>query len=447
MKHQGKKKLIITSFIIFFLGMMVIFSLGVNDNTKNKIRTDNITNNSDLTTKGWSNVTKLSNYDSARNPSTVVDSSGNLHTIWTDDGVISYLVWNKLTATWHVKINNTDNLTTSTDYAKITIDSQDIPHIASLNSSGIFHIFWNTSSESWTTEIISLDTSLSDQDMAVDSMGNIHCVFKNNTNMYHRIWNASLKEWNIISPISGSTFVYNYLALAIDKNDNLHLAYQNGTINKNVHYKMWNSTTETWSANTLLSTDGANVSGFPDIAVDTEVNIHILWLNGSSTRSVLLRTYDAVSESWEAVQELASNITTYYSAIDADAIGNLHVVYKGNISTNKTINYQKWSKMTETWNTATIISANNSGTRDELTISSDSLGNVHVIWRDQTPDADLHPLGAAGYLIHRSFIIDSTSVPSSFDPLILLVIVLIIVLPAVVIVTLGFLYPRIKGSS
>ncbi|MEE9410657.1 MAG: hypothetical protein V3V41_06995, partial [Candidatus Heimdallarchaeota archaeon] len=189
----------------------------------------------------------------------------------------------------------------------IVIDNDLNPHISwqdSTNylSSGsdedIFYKWKDSSTGIWSSaEIISTESWAESQrvSMVIDDTGNKHLVYFDSSNyngagsdrdIFYKSWNTSSSTWNaaeVISTESSSSSEVPYLIS--DKLGNLHCFWFDTTningagIDQDIVHKIWNSTLESWGSVRVISTDSTGNSWRPVAAIDSMYVIHVVWLD------------------------------------------------------------------------------------------------------------------------------------------------------------------------
>lgn len=126
-----------------------------------------------------------------------------------------------------------------------------------------------------------------------------------------------------------------YPEIAIDSKNNVHLVWEEWTGGYDIHYSMWNYQTKIWSDTTNI----APLSGIaerPSIAIDQSDNVHVVWNDdydyygtSGSEWDIVYSMKPADSDSWTDVEVVSSESTgvSVLPTIDIDGSGNLHVVW------------------------------------------------------------------------------------------------------------------------
>jgi hypothetical protein len=233
-------------------------------------------------------------------------------------------------------------------------------------SDGVGGLYWNN------------DTS-SDVEVAVDAQGNVHAVWEdrtdswglwgNDTEIMYAKYTFVLGEWSNITIVSDG---------------------YNGV----------------WGWNDGQSED-------PDIALDLEGNIHVVWddttdsLDRWGTDKEIMYAKYTVGTGWSNATVISdgyggvwgwNNETSGDPEIAVDNTGNVYVVWDENTvapgkwGTDKEVMIVNYSASSNLWSNCTVISDGYNGVwgwntdgNNNPVIATDLSGNVHVAWEEWTP--------------------------------------------------------------
>ncbi len=152
-----------------------------------------------------------------------------------------------------------------------------------------------------------------------------------------------------------------------------------------------------WSSIDIVSTESEYYSFEPEIVSDSTGNIHMVWEewyeigDSGSDIDIFYKKLDVSTQQW-SVAEVVSSVSTTSSfdpAISTDPLGNIHVVWEDlteyeSSGTDRDIFYRKLDTSTDVWGTTGIISTESSESSYDPSIVSDTEGNIHVVWEDYT---------------------------------------------------------------
>jgi hypothetical protein len=233
---------------------------------------------------GWGLTTILGDGGiSDINPVLVVDSSNNVHAVWRGiDGGRSQIFYRKHTIAggW----GSTERLTSS--------DSEKQTPTLTVDSSGNIHVVWSdnvddplnseiyykkrSASGGWrSTERRSFDISSDSLKPYITSASSddLHLVWEDNRDgnfeIYYLLWSESSGSWGSEERLTNEPFSSRNPHLAVDPSGEVHLTWQDGD-HFSLYYK---KKTALWSENIRLTRKGINGS----ITADAESNLHLVY--------------------------------------------------------------------------------------------------------------------------------------------------------------------------
>ncbi len=339
----------------------------------------------------WSNATIISddfigwNNDSSQFADIATDIYGNVHVVWEDQTI----------GEW-----GTDH---EIMYANYTGSSWSNSTVISDDFTG-----WNTGDSHRPS-------------IATDSNGDVHVVWNDNTN---GPWYDSVGDWEIMyvnytsSGWSNATVISDDFTgwndqgsywpdIAVDKNDNLHVVWEDWTdgewgTDREIMYV--NYTSSGWSNATVISDDftgwNNDTSNYANIAIDIYGNLHVVWEDFTvgewgSDHEVMYVNY--TSSGWSNATVISDDFTgwntgdSHRPSVATDNNGDVHVVWNdgtdGTWGTDWEIMYSNNSA--GGWSKATVISDDSTNWNYDGSyqpeIAIDKNGDYHVVWNDWTP--------------------------------------------------------------
>jgi len=366
--------------------------------------------------------------------SLIADADGNIHIAWQDatdyagsgtDWDIFYKYWNATSSTWNAtEVVSTESIGVSAAVS-LAVDADGNVHITwqdttdyagSGTDCDIFYKRWNASSSSWTiTEVVSTESTGKSYhpSLAVDSLGNVHIAWDDQTayagaggdyDIFYKRWNVSTSSWTITEVVSTeSTGLSAEPSLAVDSDGNVHIAwyddtdYAGASFDRDIFYKYWNASSESWNATEVVSTESTNDSWHPSLAVDTFGYVHIAWddytdYTGAGTDcDIFYKYFDTSTESWNATKVVSTESThlSYYPSLAVDTFGYVHIAwydltdYAGS-GTDWDIFYKYWDASSFAWNATEVVSTESTDHSYYPSLAVDVLGYVHIAWDDST---------------------------------------------------------------
>ena len=255
----------------------------------------------------WSNteVVSTESTENSTTPSITIDFEGNIHVAWFDetdylgtgDNLDVFYKFKPYGGSWgitepvSIDSNNSDVLFDSPP--SIVTDQYGFLHIAwrdtyVVGEEHFFNIFYKFKSIGgyWSERgLISSATNYCHRpNLVIDSYGDLHVVWKD-FDFYYK-FKPHAGNWSDTETIPIETGYGNYPSLAIDSSDTLHLVWYCGSgfggsgSDDDVFYSYRPYNGE-WSNTEVVSTESDFYSRFPNLAVDTECNIHVAWFDFS----------------------------------------------------------------------------------------------------------------------------------------------------------------------
>jgi hypothetical protein len=287
--------------------------------------------------------------------------------------------------------------------------------------SDIFYRKWNATTQNWEKRVLITDDNLNNTeashgpDVETDSFGNVHVAWQDNSDLdgvgfggvYWKMWDVKTESWGPRLHVSydNDTGYSGYIPrLAADPYGNIHLAFtdREPPPRGGIQYRKWNGTTRTWEERMTVS-GNSTLFGWSDIAVDPYGNVHIAWndawnFSGASSYDddIFYRRLDASSKKWGPIFHVNDDdesdvVSSNMGSIASDVFGNVHIVWEdlggqSGSGPDEDIFYRKWNVTTRSWDPRVLISNDPANTEcsSDAQISTDSLGNVHVVWVDKS---------------------------------------------------------------
>ncbi|MHA2308351.1 MAG: hypothetical protein ACXABJ_03655 [Candidatus Heimdallarchaeaceae archaeon] len=288
--------------------------------------------------------------------------------------------------------------------------SDSIRAIQEENSSGFNFEYDDFSSWRWSNlELVSSESTddSSAPSFAMDSYDQVHVVWKDISGLggsaeeiYYKYRRPGL-GWSTTQVISTEGTGFCTLPdVAIDIYDNVHVVWQDqsnyggaGT-DYDIFYKMWNATISSWTTTKVVSEESDQNSQQPQIVIDIFQNIHVVWEDYSDYDGSGL-SWDIFYKRWgplsgwtltEVVSQESLGFASNPSA-DVDKKGNVHVTWNDGTDylgsgTDNDIFYKYWNVVSQSWTVAEVISPESDFDSTYPDLQVDSVGNLHVVWRD-----------------------------------------------------------------
>ena len=290
----------------------------------------------------WTTVQRLTRTPgNSSYPAVVLDHSRNLHLVWADDSPgLPQICYKK----------STDAGTTWTIVQRIT---------------------WGTSSGAWSPGI------------AVDPYDNLHLVYGDVLGVNSRKSTDGGATWTT-AQIFGVGVAPPAMDIAVDSSGNLYLVWTDSPDYKHVYQIYFQKSTDggaSWTTTQKITSTTVR-SIYPDIAVDSSGNLHLVWNYGNVGEGGTLIYYMKSSDqggSWLTYKVLTPGGQYHPPAITADSLGSVHVVWDN----FKSIFYRKSTNAGATWLETKEIGST-AGDSAFPAIALHPSGNPHVVWQDNT---------------------------------------------------------------
>ena len=167
--------------------------------------------------------------------------------------------------------------------------------------------------------------------VAIDSTGRIYVAYTNAANAIKvRYTEDGAQTWSAEEAVDGG----DRPTIAIDSNDDLHLAYCDTDGEWKPYYRKRTKSTGTWGAQEEPASSATD-AGNPAIAVDGSDNVHLVWQGkGYGTQTTYQNIhYNKRTTSWgtvEAVTDINSSYSQTQPSLSVDSTGDCHCVWYGN---------------------------------------------------------------------------------------------------------------------
>jgi hypothetical protein len=291
----------------------------------------------------------------------------------------------------------TIRVTWSSSWSKsptIVVDSNNKIHLVYHDyTPGNEEIFYESSTDggsSWTTKRLTWNTRGSYvPTLAIDSNNHIHLVWHdlspgNPAEIFYKkstdggsSWATKRLTWNSEDSSEPN--------IVVDSNDHIHLVWSDYSPgNAEIFYKRSTDGGVTWEAAKRLTWTSGFSYGL-SIAVDSNDHIHVVWNDDSpGNREIYYKKSTSGGASWTSKRLTWNSEDSLRPSITVDSYDHIHVVWHDFVTpTNGEIFYKRstdggssWLKKRLTWN---------SGSSHSSVIASDSNNYLHVAWSDYTP--------------------------------------------------------------
>lgn len=215
-------------------------------------------------------------------------------------------------------------------------------------------------------------------------------------------------QWSSIDVLSNESTEASYQSfMAIDKENNIHLFWQDATdydgsgTDIDIFYKILYNENQTWSTTNVISTESNTDSYSPGAAFDSLGNLYVIWSdstdydgNGVDT-DIVYKTFNDKTQTWSDTEVISTESTSSSSRpiITMDNSDSIHVIwadytdYLGS-GVSWDIFYKQLDNSTQSWSTTSVVSTESTDSAVFPDAAIDSNGNFYVVWHDYTDFGD-----------------------------------------------------------
>lgn len=330
-------------------------------------------------------------------PAIAIDSNGHIHVTWHDKTSGNYeilykkstnggITWNSKRLTW-----NSGN----SEHSSIAVDSADNVHVVWYDKTpGNIEIYYKKSTNAGMTwgAINRLTWNSGDSNspvIAVDSNNHIHVVWSDLTPgnyeiFYRKSTNAGV-TWGGTKRLSWNSGLSTSQVIAVDSNNTIHLVWGDNTPgNYEIFYKRSTNGGVNWTSKKITWTSGA--SQFPSIAIDSNDNIHLAWYDSTPGNSeIYYKRSTNGGVTWSSTKRLSWNASSsMYVTIAVDSQSRVHVSWIDFTPGNAEVFYKRSTDNGETWGGVNRLTWN-MGYSGLPAIAVDLSDTIHIVWHDDIP--------------------------------------------------------------
>lgn len=336
----------------------------------------------------WSATESLSNTnDNSRAPQVVVTDGGTVHVVWWEETGSLYHTFGSSGA-WS---SPTEIIVG--DSASLALGSAGEVHMAYVSQSGatldVFYMRWDGSD--WTLPVNVSQTSgiSSTPAIAHTSSGVLHIIWADNTSGTMALQHGQSSNgssWSTfpipngdgeapavaVAPGDVLNVVWQIPDAITGEHDIWHMLYDNGE---------WSSPAEAVSN----SPDEDSVA--PDIAVDSEGAVHVVWQEFIGSNSAIYHAARS-GETWSSPQDVSSTLeSASLPALHFNSIGSGFVVWDEGGSTDNKIMGRVLDVGTGRWLAREEVASDIFGVADPAVYLQS--GTVYTTWAEEDPDWDV----------------------------------------------------------
>jgi len=339
-------------------------------------------------------------------PAIAVDSNSHIHVVWMGDtSGVPEIYYRKSTdggTTWTVKRLSWNSRWTNTP--AIAVGSNDHIHVVwSGNTPGNYEVYYKRSTDSganWTSKRLTYNSGYSYAPaIVVDSNNHVHVIWGDdspgNYELYYRRSADGGGTWNSAKRLTWNSGDSQYPGIAVSTNNHLHVVWMDDTPgNLEIYYKKSADGGATWTTKRLTYSSG--YSYFPDIAVNLNNHIYVVWEDdtGESDDELYRKRSTDGGMTWNTKRMTWNSENSNKPKLAIDLSNQIHLVWEDGSSGNDEVYYRRSTDGGENWIMERLTW--NSGTSEDPDIAVctewEQIGGIwkqvikiHTVWYDDTP--------------------------------------------------------------
>jgi len=305
----------------------------------------------------WSTSKRL-NWPTGKSvdPDISVGSSNKLHVVWVDYTTGNTEIYYKKSTDGGATWSTGKRLTSTADptqHPAVAVDSSDNVHVVwSDETPGNYELYYKKSTDGGATWSTSKRLTWTSGDshspaLAVDSSGDLHVAWYDdtpgNTEIYYKKSTDSGVTWSANKRLSSTANNSDFPDIVADTSGNLYVVWDDKTPgNFEIYFRTSPDAGATWSASKRITwTSGPSWS--PTISVDPYGNLHLAWYDYTPGNSeIYYRKSNDRGTNWTPAERLTlTSSETWSPAICIDSSGNIYLVWNDNTPGNFEIYYRK----------------------------------------------------------------------------------------------------------
>ena len=259
---------------------------------------------------------------------------------------------------------------------------------------GIFLLVQPASAQTWedTKRLTWTSGNSFAPSVAIDSNDYIHVIWNDitpgNSELYYRKSTNGGTSWSM-KRLTWTAGVTSRPALTIDSNNHIHTIWQDDTSgNQELYYKRSTNGGASWTTKRLTWNSGE--SSYPDIVVDSNNHIYIVWKDDTSgNHEIYYKKSTNGGTSWTTKRLTWTSEYSGGPRIAKDSYNHIHVVRYDSTPAKPEIYYKKSTNGGTSWTTKRLTW--NPGSSYYPDIAADTNNHIHVVWYDSTPgDSEIY---------------------------------------------------------
>ena len=300
----------------------------------------------------WTSAKRLS-WSSGRSydPTVAVDSGNNIHVVWQDDTPGNFEIYYKKSTdgggSWTVKRMTWNSGNSANPTAKA--DTSGNIHVffddSNPGNAEIFHKKSTDGGINWTTKRVTWNSENSmNADIFFDASGNIHLVWGDNTpgnvEIFYKKSTDGGATWVGTKRLCWNSEPSNDPKIALDGSGNIHVVWHDYTPGHfEIYYSKSSDGGSTWTTKRMTWSE---VSMYPAISINSSGHIHVFWAGGFPYTELYFNTSTDGGSTWGGAKRLTWNSgSSSYPEIAIDSSENIHLVWHDSSPGNFEIYYKQ----------------------------------------------------------------------------------------------------------
>jgi BNR repeat-like domain len=196
---------------------------------------------------------------------------------------------------------------------------------------------------------------------------------------------AARAEWTAAKRLSSTSGYSRDPAIAANASG-IYVVWQDDTPGNNeIYFKKSTDGGAAWRPIKRLTWTAGDTS-YPDVAVDSSGNIHVVWNDDpTGNNEIYYKMSTDGGATWTATKRLTWNSGySYCPSLVSDPSSHLHLAWADYTSGNEEIYYKKSIDGGATWTSSRRLTWNSGGS-GYPSIGAGPYGKIHVVWEDDTP--------------------------------------------------------------
>ena len=358
----------------------------------------------------WSSPIRLTwNSGDSEEPVVAIGTDDSIHVIWNDYSPGNSEIFYKKSINGGTTWAAAKRLTWTSSYSiqpVIAVDSSNDIHVIWADSaSGNYELYYKKSTDGGTSwpaskRLTWTAGSTSQPTIAIDSSDTIHIICLGSppgtNDIFHKKSTDGGTTWTSLKRLTWTGDYSSLPAFAIAPDDSLHVVWRESvSSNREIYYKKSTNGGTNWAGSKRLTWNPSE-SNIPDITVDLNNKIHVVWIDDSpGSDEVFYKSSTSGGVNWSASKRLTWHSWSCSSPNIAVGPPNvIHLAWYNYVSsTNPEIFYKSSENGGTSWLATKRLTWNSSWSGRPV-LAIDSGTNVHMVWEES--------IGGSGEVYYRN---------------------------------------------